>query len=52
MRSAVFESKLKRHEAVVADLIAVYEAVEAPYFAAVEASTPTVPRTVASDSSE
>ena len=48
---AELESKLKKHEAGVADLVAAYEAAEAPYFAAVAASAPVVPRYVASNSS-
>ena len=45
------ESQLEEHEAGVADLIAAYEAVEAPYFAAVTATTPVVQQFVASNSS-
>ncbi len=43
--------KLAKHEAGVADLIAAYESVEAPYFAAVIASTPVAQPLYASNSS-
>ena len=49
---AELEWRLSEHEAGVADLLAAYEAVELPYFAAVAASTPAVQQLVASDSSE
>jgi len=45
------QQKLRDHEAGVADLIAAYESVEAPYFAAVIATTPVVQRMYASNSS-
>lgn len=45
------ESELESYEAGVADLVSAYEAAEAPYFAAVAASTPVVPQYVASNSS-
>ncbi len=44
---AGLESRLEEHEAGVADLIATYEAAEAPYFAAVTATTPVVQQFVA-----
>ena len=46
------EGQLRQHEPGVADLLAAYEAAEVPYFAAVAASPPAVPRLVPSDSSE
>jgi len=45
------QQKLTHHEAGVADLIAAYESVEAPYFAAVIATTPVAQRMYASNSS-
>lgn len=45
------QHKLTGHEAGIADLIAAYESVEAPYFAAVIATTPAAQPLCASDSS-
>lgn len=42
--------QLEEHEAGVSDLIAAYELAERPYFAAVQASTPYVEQTIASNS--
>lgn len=51
-RDAALERRLRQHESGVADLLAAYEAAEVPYFAAVAASPPAVPRLVASGSSK
>ena len=42
--------QLEDHEAGVADLIAAYEFAEQRYFAAIHASAPFVPRSIASNS--
>lgn len=44
------DAKLTEHEAVVADLLAAYEAAEPAYFAAVKAAAPHPPRSIASNS--
>ena len=46
------ESQLQEREAGIADLVAAYEAVEVPYFAAVTATTPVVQQFIASNSSD
>lgn len=48
---AEFESKVQEYEAGVADLLAAYDAAEAPYLAAVSALTPVAHWSYASNSS-
>lgn len=45
------QQRVKQYEAGVSDLIAAYELAEQHYFAAVDASTPRLVETVASNSS-